>query len=170
MLFRSPTTKLHVAGTTTTDSLVLKRQLGLIAPTSIAGWNYSGGNMDFTGGNVGIGTTSPGANLDIIGQEATGGDSLRMTGNIALGGYDLTGYANQRGALKSKLFDGTGIHKGYLRFATPGGNGPGIYLQDTSATNSSLDRKSVVEGKSVCACVALGGRRIITKKIKKDLG
>ena len=61
----SPTTKLHVAGTTTTDSLVLKRQIGLIAPTSTAGWNYSGGNMEFSGGNVGIGTSAPVDDLQI---------------------------------------------------------------------------------------------------------
>ena len=88
-------------------------------------------------GKVGIGTTSPSAPLEVKGQAAADGDSIVISGNIDLGGYDLTEYADQRGALKAKLAKSNGDHTGYVTFGTPGGYGPGVLLDDTTATNRS---------------------------------
>src|SRR3546814_13598585 len=44
---------------------------------------------------------------------------------------------------------------------------PKIFLRLVSRGKRSLDRKSVVEGKSVSVRVALGGRRLITKNINE---
>ena len=109
----SPTTKLHVAGTTTTDSLVLKRQIGLIAPTSTAGWNYSGGNMEFSGGNVGIGTTSPDGRLHV----QNGGSFSGTVNSNNLGIFAKTTAANSV-AILSVVGGSSGVS-----YLTLGGDG-----------------------------------------------
>lgn len=86
---------------------------------------------------IGVLKGTPTSPIDINGQEATYGDSARMTGNLAIGGYDLAGYAAQRGALKAKLLDGSGVHKGYISFAIPGGAGAGINFLDTTGVDVS---------------------------------
>jgi len=65
-------------------------------------------------------------------------DNFYLLRNIYAGGYDLTTYASEKGILRSKLYDGNGVHKGYIDFGTPSGAGAAIIMRDTTNTNSSF--------------------------------
>lgn len=64
----TPGSTLHVAGTTTTTSLIIGGVSGLTAPSASTQdyWTQSGSNVYYTSGNVGVGTASPVGNLDVV--------------------------------------------------------------------------------------------------------
>lgn len=111
-------------------------------------------------GYVGILDTNPASPLEISDQEGTYADSIRITGNLAIGGYDLAGYAAQRGALKAKLLDGSGVHKGYISFVTPGGDGPGLALTDTTGTQTIAHRSFVQHVAAATPHLQLESKRV----------
>ncbi len=88
-------------------------------------------------GNVGIGTTTPDSPLQVFGVNASTGNSLKISGNLSMGGYDLAEDGLSRGLLNAKLYDSTGSFNGYIQYTTPGAIGPAILFRDTGGLNAN---------------------------------
>lgn len=92
-------------------------QYALSGPSGDSAWNVSGSNIWYSGGNVGIGTSSPSAALEVSGRaafgnsvQATGGNSFAGGGghNTASGIHSFVGGGGDNNATQLNSFVGGG--------------------------------------------------------------
>ncbi|WP_413292766.1 hypothetical protein ACLSU7_15220 [Bdellovibrio sp. HCB185ZH] len=90
-------------------------------------------------GKIGIGQTTPTYPLEVNGSGSAGDyttASFSTDGNLRMGGFDYSG-ASGRGQLMAKVYDGSNVHKGYVYFSTPSGNGASVTMRTADQTMSS---------------------------------
>jgi len=116
---------------------VLVRALLLVAAIMLWGnsqqvsaqWTTSGTNVYYNGGNVGIGTNTPGVKLEVSGTPSTSGNLFKFSG------------ADSNGNLFNEIAS-TGIGGAILKLS--GGSGTPFYLQSTGSGSGAGNNKFVI--------------------------
>src|SRR3546814_11076723 len=102
----------------------------------------------------------------------TAGSDMTLTQNVHVVGGNATFDTGANNVTLTGAMDGTQClikaGSGRLTLAAAASNDIGACVEEgTLSFNNRLDRKSVVEGKSVSVRVEIGGRRIIKNKTMK---